>query len=101
MPRTKPLIKIDPLQTLIDMDIGMLRQASGMSVQELAAASGMSVASAYNKLEDVSKMRISEWIMLRNAMTKAAKSRGHEMPDILLEGIDISKLRELLKGRSA
>ena len=101
MPRTKPLIKIDPLQTLIDMDIGMLRQASGMSAPELAKASGMCATTMYAKLEDVSKLRISEWIVLRNIMAKTAKSRGHEIPDIVLEGVDISKLRELLKGRPA
>lgn len=101
MPRTKALISVDPLVTMVDMDVGMLLQISGMSRRDVAKASGMAESTLSKRLQDIGDLRIGEWVAIRNVMRKEAKRCGHRVPDIVLDGsVDMQQLRQLLLQES-
>ena len=101
MPRIKPLTTEDPLIVLIAVDIGALRQASGMTCADIAKACGMSQSTVAARLRDPSGIRLSELIKMRNVMRARARARGYDVPDVMLDGRDGAALRGMIKeGKS-
>lgn len=101
MPRTKPLIKVDPLLELAEMDVGMLRQLSGMENTRLSQVAGINEKTLSRRLKTIGDLRLSEWVAIRNAMRKEAEKCGYTVPDIVLMGSeDMQQLRHLLQQTS-
>ena len=100
MPRIKPLTTEDPLIVLITVDIGALRQASGMTCADIAKACGMSQSTVAARLRDLKEIRLSELIEMRRVMRARAQAKGYDVPDIIMDGRDGARIREMIEDGS-
>lgn len=79
MPRVNNLIQADPITTEIIGELAKLRELSGLSVDDLALAVGVSADTMHRRFKNPENLKLGEYVAMKRVMIRAAKRRGHNL----------------------